>query len=414
MSDVRAFTSAATPARTTRLRSRETEGAAFPRFVTITLMFSLPLIVGLSVILAPLEALDVLLVTLFALNTLWVAAAAATALIGVAQDDQPKNSPPIAWTPKARTAVLFLICGEDPLDVARRMSELHRGLVRAGQTDVTDIWLLSDTPNAKAQPEESAIARLRDDEAIRYRRRTENTARKPGNIANWIDTFGAPYTSMLIMDADSTVTVERLNTLRYKMERAPRLGLLQSGIALRPGATRFARLQRLSARLTGPVYIRGLKAWSGATGNYWGHNALIRLDAFREVMRLPRLSGPAPFGGDFLSHDFIEAAMLVRNGWDVEIMPETHGSSEAGPEDLESFHRRDRRWCQGNLQHLRPLFSGAVHPISRIHLASGIQSYLSSPIWLTLMLLFLLAGMAPGAVPVLSGALALLLVPKLA
>lgn len=411
MSKVTSLTPSATaPYDSHRVKS----GAAFPRFVVLTLLMSAPLIIGLCAVLAPLEALDVLLVALFALNAVWVASAAATALIAVAEDDRPLDVPPAGWRPTERTAVVFLICGEDPAGVASRIAELHRGLIRAGQSGSTDIWLLSDTPDSKAEREERAISDLCKSGAPHYRRRRKNTGRKPGNIADWIDAEGTAYASMLVMDSDSAMTVSRLAALRFRMERTPGLALLQSGITFRPEPTRFARLQRLSARLTGPVFIRGLRAWSGRAGNYWGHNALIRVEAFRTVMRLPRLRGPAPFGGEFLSHDFVEAAWLVSNGWRVEIAPDTRGSSEDCPEDLDTFHRRDRRWCQGNLQHLRPLFGSPLHKASRIHLASGVQSYLSSPIWLLLILLFVLAGMAPGAVPVLSGALALLLVPKLA
>lgn len=388
----------------------------FRTFLALTLGLSVPLVVGLALVLAPLEALDLLLVALFALNTLWVAAAAATSLIGIGADAgrEPLPAAPAGWRPRHRTAVLFLICGEDPVGVASRIREMHADIARDGSLETTDIWLLSDTAAPALDAETAAIAGLIEAGILRYRRRDRNDRRKPGNLADWIERHGADYVSMLVMDADSTMTARRLSALRYRMERDDRLGLLQSGIALRPGRTRFARLQRLSTRLTGPVFIRGLGGWSGTAGNYWGHNALLRIEAFRSAMHLPVLSGPAPYGGDYLSHDFIEAAWLVRSGWHVEISPEVRGSSEAGPEDVATFHRRDRRWCQGNLQHLRAIFVHRLHPVSRFHLAFGVQSYLSSPIWLALIVLFLLAGMAPGAVPVLSGALALLLVPKLA
>ncbi|MEL6642709.1 MAG: glucans biosynthesis glucosyltransferase MdoH [Pseudomonadota bacterium] len=383
-------------------------------FAGLTLGMSLPLVVGLGLVLAPLEAIDVLLVTLFALNTLWVAAAAATSLIGMRAPTEAAHQPPADWRPRDKTAVLFLMCGEDPVAVAVRVRNLHRDLARSGVSGTADIWVLSDTPEPARAAEEDAMAPLIDAGLVRYRRRATNTRRKPGNIADWIEGHGDSYVSMLVMDADSAMTADRLRVLRYRMEGNARLGLVQSGIALRPGRTRFEALQRLSTRLTGPVFIRGLEGWSGPAGNYWGHNALIRIAAFRSAMHLPKLKGPAPYGGDFLSHDFIEAAWLVRAGWQVAIAPETKGSSESGPETIDTFHRRDRRWCQGNLQHIRALFAHLLHPTSRIHLAFGVQSYLSSPIWLTVILLFLLAGMAPGAVPVLSGALALLLVPKLA
>jgi len=392
------------------VRSRQ-----FRPFVMWTLVLSLPLVIGLGIVLAPLEAIDVLLVVLFALNTVWVSAAAVTAVIGSGSERVAgRIHPPRGWHPRARTAVLFLICGEEPEAVATRIRAMSADLRRNGTDDVTEIWLLSDTSGPAVAAEERAMKPLVSDGIARYRRRAQNTRRKPGNLADWLQKHSDGIDTMLVMDADSTMTADRLNELRFCMENDPHLGLLQSGIALRPGPTRFAALQRLSTRLTGPVFIRGLQRWSGAAGNYWGHNALIRVAAFREVMHLPKLSGPAPYGGEFLSHDFIEAAWLVRAGWKVAISPRTSGSSEAGPENLATFHRRDRRWCQGNLQHTRALFARRLHPISRIHLAFGIQSYLSSPIWLTMILLFLLAGMAPGAVPLLSGALALLLVPKFA
>ncbi|NBB98217.1 MAG: glucans biosynthesis glucosyltransferase MdoH, partial [Alphaproteobacteria bacterium] len=388
----------------------------FGLFAALTLGLGLPLILALAAVLAPLEALDILLVALFALNTLWVAAAAATALLGLRALDRPSelDDAPPGWRPGRRTAVLFLVCGEDPGAIATRIAALDADLRKTNTRDMTELWLLSDTPDAKARDEIGTIDPLVASGVLKYRRRRRNLRRKPGNIADWIAECGTGFESMLVMDADSVVTARRLTALRYRMERAPQLGLLQSGIALRPASTRFASLLRLSARLTGPVFTRGLGAWSGMIGNYWGHNALIRVQAFRDVMHLPALSGPAPYGGDYLSHDFIEAALLAQKGWHVQIAPDTHGSSEIAPDSLGAFHTRDRRWCQGNLQHLRPLFSRGLKPASRVHLACGVQSYLSSPIWLTLLLLFLLAGMAPGAVPILSGALALLLVPKIA
>lgn len=390
---------------------RGTANAEQARFALLTLGLSAPLVGGLWAVLAPLEALDILLVTLFALNALWVASAAATTLLGLRES--PEADPPDGWHATQRTAVLFLICGEAPEAVAGRIAAMQADLARAGDAATTDLWLLSDTPAGAAGREARAVADLLAARTLRYRRRALNLGRKPGNIADWVAEHGGHYDTMLVMDADSAMSASRLATLRWRMENAPGLGLLQSGIRLRPGTSRLARLQRLSARLTGPVFIHGLAAWSGSAGNYWGHNALLRVVAFREVARLPALRGPAPFGGDILSHDFVEAAWLRRAGWAVAVSPESRGSHESGPADLRSFHKRDRRWCQGNLQHLRLLFDRGLDPASRVHLASGVQSYLASPIWLVLVLLFLLSGMAPGAVPVLSGALALLLVPKL-
>ena len=49
---------------------------------------------------------------------------------------------------------------------------------------------------------------------------------------------------------------------------------------------------------------------------------------------------------------------------------------------------RDRRWCQGNLQHAAVLPARGLHWVSRMHLLTGIGSYITAPLWL----LFLLTG----------------------
>ena len=54
-----------------------------------------------------------------------------------------------------------------------------------------------------------------------------------------------------------------------------------------------------------------------------------------------------------MSHDFVEAALMRRGGWAVHMVPGVRGSYEEVPPTLTDLAVRDRRWCQGNLQHLR-------------------------------------------------------------
>jgi membrane glycosyltransferase len=97
----------------------------------------------------------------------------------------------------------------------------------------------------------------------------------------------------------------------------------------------------------------------------------------------------------------------------VALDPDMRGSAEDGPQSLADFHRRDRRWCQGNLQHIRLLCAPGLDPISRLHLASGIAGYLVAPAWLLLMLLIATDVVVIGsALPLLIVAMILLL-PKL-
>ena len=57
------------------------------------------------------------------------------------------------------------------------------------------------------------------------------------------------------------------------------------------------------------------------------------------------------------------------------------GSYEECPPSLLDFAARDRRWCQGNLQHLAVLPARGLHWVSRLHLLTGIGSYLTAPLW---------------------------------
>jgi membrane glycosyltransferase len=70
------------------------------------------------------------------------------------------------------------------------------------------------------------------------------------------------------------------------------------------------------------------------------------------------------------------------------MVPWLRGSYEESPPSLMDLAVRDRRWCQGNLQHMAVLPTRGLHWVSRLHLMTGIGSYITAPIWL----IFLFAG----------------------
>src|SRR5690606_16217355 len=184
---------------------------------------------------------------------------------------------------------------------------------------------------------------------------------------------------------------ETLVAMARLMEANPRAGIIQAPPVTVNRNTLFARMQQFANRLYGPVATAGFAFWSLGDGNYWGHNAIIRTRAFIESCGLPTLSGRPPFGGHILSHDFVEAALMRRAGWTVWLVPELGGSYEECPPTVIDFAKRDRRWCQGNLQHLRVLVAGGLRPVSRLHLLMGVMSYVSSPLWLAMLVIGLLA-----------------------
>ena len=147
----------------------------------------------------------------------------------------------------------------------------------------------------------------------------------------------------------------------------------------------FARWHQFASAVFGPIASAGLRWWSGTEATFWGHNAIVRVKAFAESCGLPELPEGSLLGGHIMSHDMVEAALLRRRGWAVHMVTLSEGSYEEFPPTLIDHSVRDRRWCQGNLQHLRLLNTAGLHWVSRLQLFMGASAYFTSPLWLLLL-----------------------------
>ena len=344
-------------------------------------------------------ALEWAMLALFVALFAWVAFAFMSALAGFlvtlagakAGLDVPSHGPLPALA--TRTAMLLPTYNEDPHSVTARLQAMWEAVEATGQGARFDWFLLSDTTDPDVWvEEEAAFVKLRRacDGRLYYRRRADNFARKAGNIAAWVQRFGAAYDYMIILDADSLMAGDTLVRLAFAMESRPEAGLIQTAPVVVNARSLFGRMQQFAGRLYGPMVIAGNAWWQGPDGNYWGHNAIIRMAAFAAEAALPELKGRKPFGGHILSHDFIEAAFVRRAGYAVYAAPALGGSYEEGPPSLIDFAARDRRWCQGNLQHLAILPTRGLRWGSRLHLLTGIGAYLTAPMWFAFLILGLL------------------------
>lgn len=291
-----------------------------------------------------------------------------------------------------RTAILVPVYNEDPTEVSGRLAVMHRSLQATGHGDAFDFFLLSDTTNPEVAAEEERVyaalhEQLGADARLFYRRRANNTGKKAGNIAEWVETRGPHYAFMIVLDADSLLDGDSMVRMAALMEANPRTGLIQTHIVPAGRETLFARALQFSSRLTGVVLSMGNSFWQMSEANYFGHNAILRVAAFADACRLPVLSGKPPLGGEILSHDFVEAAFLRRKGWYCWLLPELRGSYEELPSNLLDYAVRDRRWMQGNLQHARLIAGPGLHWMSRLHLGMGIFAYAASPLWLAMLML---------------------------
>lgn len=334
----------------------------------------------------------------FSLTFAWIAFSACQAVAGfirlIAADLLGSRSSHENQMPDRaaiQTAVLLPVYNEDAARIAAGVRAMAEGLADRAPGRFA-FFLLSDTSDPESWIEEEVVFAGLIGAApagcpVFYRHRDDNNERKAGNIADWVTSWGGAYNAMIVLDADSLIAPETMIEMTRRLAAAPGVGLIQTLPGIIAGRSLFARLQQFANRCYGPIFGNGLAAWHGQGGNFWGHNAIIRTSAFAACCRLPHLAGDPPFGGDILSHDFVEAALLRRAGWGVRFDTDLRHSFEEAPPSLVDVMVRDRRWCQGNLQHSRMVTATGIPAASRLHMLSGIFGYLSAPVWLMLVAL---------------------------
>ncbi|MDF9826079.1 membrane glycosyltransferase [Ereboglobus sp. PH5-10] len=346
--------------------------------------------------LTPLEcAMLVLFVILFAQIALGFVTALTGFVISIRGGDRrqiantiaPGESPQLAGT-----AVVMPVFNEDVSRVFEGLRVVFRSLQETGRLEHFDFFILSDSnqPNQLVQEEVAWVELCKQVGGfgkIFYRKRRQQINKKAGNVADFLRRWGRKYRYMVVLDADSIMSGDALVKLVAMMEKNPGAGIIQTAPRLVNGETLYARLQQFANRLYSPLFLAGLNFWQQDSGNYWGHNAVIRVQPFIEHCGLPELPGREPFGGRILSHDFVEAALMRKAGWQVWLAGDIEGTYEEGPPTLIDSAKRDRRWCQGNMQHSWLLLAKGFRPVNRLHLLMGVMAYVSSPLWLLFMML---------------------------
>lgn len=291
------------------------------------------------------------------------------------------------------TALIFPIYNENVVRVLEGVRATYESLRQTGELERFDFFILSDSTDPDKWIEEERrwsdlVRELGALGRIYYRRRFSNEGKKSGNVRDFLSSWGRRYRYFVCFDADSVMRGATLVDLVKLMETHPEVGLIQTVPALVNAESLFGRIQQFANRFYAPIFITGLNFWAQSFGNYWGHNAIIRTEPFMQYCDLPQLPGRKPFGGQILSHDFVEAALMLKENWRVWLAYDLEGSYEEAPQGLIENAQRDRRWCQGNLQHALVLCAKGLRGLSRVHLLLGIFGYLSGPLWLAFLLTF--------------------------
>ncbi len=347
--------------------------------------------------------LEYALLGLFTVTFAWIASSFCSALIGFLLQlfkldpltlSRHTATPQPASVAGSRTAVVMPVYNEDTHRVMAGFEANVRSLLATGEGQHFDFYLLSDTQDPKiAAAEADAWQRFRHHigqygNQCFYRRREKNTHRKVGNLMDFCTRWGSHYQQMIVLDADSIMTGDCMMSLVHTMTENPQTGLIQTVPIPVRSTTFFGRFVQFASTLYSPMLATGLAFWQTDSANYWGHNAIIRIDAFIEHCGLPSLKGnKGPFSGEILSHDFVEAALMRRAGWEVWLLADLPGSYEEVPSNILDYATRDRRWVEGNIQHLALLSSRGIRGMNKLHFLFGAVAYMSSLFWLLMLAL---------------------------
>ena len=259
--------------------------------------------------------------------------------------------------------------------------------------DHFDFFILSDSnqPNQWIR-EEVAWAELCKQVGgfgkIFYRKRRQAINKKAGNVADFLRRWGRNYRYMVVLDADSVMTGEALVEARHDDGGQPVGRDHPDGAQDRPRASRSTRGSRRSrtastARSSWRASTTGssTRATTGAT------TRCCACSRSWTTARCPTCPETSRSAGGSSPTTSSRPRSCARPGWAVWLAHDVEGSYEEGPPTLIESAKRDRRWCQGNLQHAWLLTARGFRPANRFHLLMGIMAYVSSPLWLLFLIL---------------------------
>src|SRR4029079_4558311 len=183
--------------------------------------------------------LEAIILALFVMLVSWIAFSFMSAIAGFfvllfrRKDELGIDARAALPAIECRTAMLLPTYNEDPYRVLAPLRTIQKSVEETGCASKFDWFVLSDTTDpAIWVAEEACFLRLRtelgQDVLIFYRHRPQNTARKSGNIEDWVKRFGSNYECMLILDADSLMTGDTIVRLVGAMEQHRNIALIQT------------------------------------------------------------------------------------------------------------------------------------------------------------------------------------------
>lgn len=289
---------------------------------------------------------------------------------------RPTSFPRAVVTEWPKIAVLFVAYNDALLDPIR-MTLQNLGYSEA------EVWLLSDSTKPEATALEETLA-----EHVRIFRRPNPRGGKAGALNDWLKRHGSPFRYMVPMDADAILAPGSLRAMVETAEHPEnrRYAGFQTLMEVHPvvAPSAFARVLGRSVKWGCRIMpLAGQRLFGQAM--YWGHNALLRVDA---------VSAVGGFVEDNICEDFALTARLDVAAHPIALLDLYN--YEGFPPDALSLRERTVRWCKASLLVAPTLFRSETSFAVRLGIAIPILFYMMAP---TLMALLLLSIVAPPNVP---------------
>ena len=149
---------------------------------------------------------QIIFLVLSTLAFAWIALGSLSAAIGLmplfaGERTDTLEVPPATEPLHHRIALLFPVYHEDCARIAGTIEAMALELSATRRVHHFDVFILSDSRSADAGWQERVSRRSRSAQRVinvYYRRRKQNTAKKAGNIADWVQRFGSGYDSFVV------------------------------------------------------------------------------------------------------------------------------------------------------------------------------------------------------------------------
>jgi len=200
-------------------------------------------------------------------------------------------------------------------------------------------------------------------------RRKSRQGFKAGNLNNWLARYGDEYEYFSVADSDSRLPCDFIeNMLKYAEHPANKdIAIFQSKIRYWNTENRFVKT--LSAM--GPFWLFKAEKIGPRLKTLlsYGHNDLVRTKYIKEI---------GGYDEAFVSEDFATSLRLFEKGYEIRMVDVE--SSEAMPNTVQSYAKRQARYCKQSFQILR-LLPLSVPLTTKLRLAMNAYSYAVWPIF---------------------------------